>query len=273
MKKLAIFLFCSIFLFSCEEVVDIDVPSGEPKLIIDAIFEVYFDAVPVTTNTIVKLRLSADYFDDEIPIVTNAIVTLENLSNNTIISFNDNDLDGNYIPVNTFIPEDNVVYELTIIYNGETFKGKATKIKSPTFISVEQGDRTLFSGEETEVIVEFADDATKEDFYLFDFSNNIYNTLEDRFFNGSIYNFSAFYQEDEIELPTDVLVKMSGISKDYYTYFRVLSSQSGQSGGGPFQTIPSSLLGNIVNTTNTKNFPLGYFHISETDTYNLSLTD
>ena len=66
---------------------------------------------------------------------------------------------------------------------------------------------------------------------------------------------------------------MSGISKEYLTYFRVLISQSGQNSGGPFQTIPSSLLGNIVNTTNIENFPLGYFHISETDTYNLSLTE
>ena len=66
---------------------------------------------------------------------------------------------------------------------------------------------------------------------------------------------------------------MSGITKDYYTYFQVLSSQSGQGGGGPFQSIPSSLLGNIVNTTNDANFPLGYFHISETDTYSIRLVE
>ena len=61
--------------------------------------------------------------------------------------------------------------------------------------------------------------------------------------------------------------------KEYLTYFNVLISQSGQQAGGPFETIPSSLLGNIVNTTNNENFPLGYFHISETDTYNLSLIE
>jgi hypothetical protein len=66
---------------------------------------------------------------------------------------------------------------------------------------------------------------------------------------------------------------MSGVSKDYYTYFRVLTNQSGQNGGGPFQTIPSSLLGNIVNTSHQDNFPLGYFNISETVTYTLSLTE
>jgi hypothetical protein len=66
---------------------------------------------------------------------------------------------------------------------------------------------------------------------------------------------------------------MSGITKEYFTYFRILINQSGQNSGGPFQSVPSSLLGNIINTTNEANFPLGYFHISETDTYKLDLIE
>lgn len=75
MKKLALIIYSSIFLFSCEEVVQIDVPSGTPKLVIEALFEVYFDQVPVTANTVVKLRLSADYFEEQTPIITDAHVT------------------------------------------------------------------------------------------------------------------------------------------------------------------------------------------------------
>ena len=273
MRKLALFICCSIFLFNCEEVVEIDVPTGTPKLVIEALFEVYFDEIPVTTEAIVKLRLSAGYFDEELPVVTNAIVTLENLSTNTFISFEDGDLDGNYIPTSAFIPEDDVVYELSVTYNNEVYKGKTIKAKTPLFINVEQGTKTLFSGNETEVIVEFSDDELEDNFYLFDFSNNLYLSIEDRFFNGSDYNFSFFYQEEEVEIPSEVLIKMAGVSQDYYTYFRVLTSQSGQSGGGPFQTTPSSLLGNIINTSNADHYPLGYFNISETATYTLRLTE
>jgi hypothetical protein len=262
-----------LFLLSCEKVIDVDVPSIEPKLIIDASFEVLFDETPVTANTIVKLRLSADYFDEAIPTVTNATVFITNLSNNTVINFSDADVDGNYEPITTFIPADDVDYELTVIHNNETYKGKASKVKSSQFISVEQGDETLFSGKETEVKVSFTDNASEENFYLFDFENNSFLSIEDRFFNGTDYNFSFFYQEDEIELPTTVRVKMSGITKEYFTYFRILINQSGQNSGGPFQSIPSSLLGNVINTTNEVNFPLGYFHISETDTYLLSLVE
>lgn len=273
MKKNILLLCCSIFLFSCEEVVEINVPSGAPKLIIDAAFEVFFNETPVRANTVVKLSLSADYFDDEIPFVTNATVSLENLTTNTVIQFEDTDLDGNYLPIESFIPEDNVAYELTIIYENETYKSSTTKVKSTPIIEVVQGDKTLFTGNEIEINVTLQDDENEENYYSFDFSNNNFSLIEDRFFNGQIYDVTNFYEEGEIELPATVTIKMSGITKDYFTYFRTLQNQSGQSGGGPFQTIPSSLLGNIVNTTNSNNFPLGYFHIGETDLYELDLIE
>lgn len=273
MKKILILPILLMILFSnCEKVVDVDVPSIEPKLVIDAAFEVYFDENPVTANTVVKLRLSADYFDENIPPATNATVFLTDTAN-TIINFTDINSDGNYTPVNPFIPADNEEYELTVIYENETYKGKATKVKSTPFTNVEQGDKTLFTGEEIELKVNFKDNFNEENYYLFDFTNNIFLAIEDRFFNGTDYNFSFFYQEDEIEVPTNVTLKMSGITKEYFTYFRILLDQSGVNGGGPFQSVPSSLLGNMINTTNEVNFPLGYFHISETDTFNINLVE
>jgi hypothetical protein len=274
MKKIQILPFLMLIFFAnCEKVVDIDVPSIKPKLIVDASFEVYFDESPVTANTTVKLKLSADYFDEVIPVVTNATVFVTNLSNNEIINFSDSNSDGNYEPITDFIPLDSIEYELTVIYDNQTYKGIATKVKSTPLTSVVQGDETLFSGEETQVKVEFTDDGALENYYLIDYTNNIFLTLEDRFFNGSVYKFSSFYQEDEIDLPAVVTVRLLGISKEYYTYFRILSGQSGQNGGGPFETVPSSLFGNMINTTNEENFPLGYFHIAESDTFTLVLVD
>ena len=166
MKKLAILLGSIFVLFSCEEVIEIDVPSGEPKLVIEATFEVFFNQTPVSSNTVVKLRTSTDYFEEQIPVITNATVVLEDVTNNTTINFLDADADGNYEPLTTFIPEDNVVYELIVTYNNEVYKARASKIKSPSFISVVQGDATLFSGEETEIIVTFLDDINEDNYYL-----------------------------------------------------------------------------------------------------------
>jgi hypothetical protein len=262
-----------VFFTNCEKVIDVDVPSIEPKLIIDASFEVLFDETPVIANTVVKLTLSADYFDDVIPTVSNATVFLTNLVDNSIINFSDANADGNYEPTTSFIPADDVQYELTIVHDNQTYKGKATKIKSTPFTKVIQGDETLFSGKEVELKITFKDAPIIENYYLFNFDGNLFLSIDDRFFNGSEYNFSYFYRDDEFELPKTVNLKMSGITKEYYTYFEILVSQGGQEGGGPFQSVPSSLLGNIINTTNEDNYPLGYFHISETDTYTIDLVE
>ena len=274
MKKIYIYTILTVLLFSnCEKVVDIDVPTIEPKLIIDASFEVLFNESPVTANMAVKLKLSSDYFDETIPTVSDAIVFLTNTADGSVINFSDVNLNGNFAPIINFFPKDAIEYELTVIYKSEIYKGNATKVKSTQIDSAIQGDETLFSGKETEVKVAFKDNVDNENYYLFNFTNNLFLPLEDRFFNGTNYNFSFFYQEDEIEVPTNVTVTMSGITKDYFTYFRILQNQSGTSGGGPFQSVPSSLLGNVINTTNEDNFPLGYFHISETDTINLDLVE
>ncbi|ARV14570.1 DUF4249 family protein [Polaribacter sp. SA4-12] len=280
MKKIYLFPILAILFFtSCEKVIDIDVPSIEPKLIIDASFEVLFDENPVVTNTIVKLSLSADYFEETIPTVSNATVFLTNLSNDKTINFSESSILGNYKPsfdpnlTSEFLPEDNIEYELTVIYNNETYKGKATKVKGTKINSIIQGDDTLFSGDEIELEVIFTDDGSLENYYLFDFNNQQFVSIEDRYFNGSVYPFSFYLDREEVTLPSTRTVRLYGITKEYFTYFRILQNQSGQNSGGPFQAVPSSLLGNMINTTNEDNFPLGYFHISETDTLTIELVE
>ncbi len=131
MKKIYIYTILTVLLFSnCEKVVDIDVPTIEPKLIIDASFEVLFNESPVKANVAVKLKLSTDYFDDTIPTVSDAIVFLTNTADNTVINFTDVNLNGNFTPIINFIPEDAIAYELTVIYKNEIYKGNATKVKS-----------------------------------------------------------------------------------------------------------------------------------------------
>ncbi|MEO8255570.1 MAG: DUF4249 domain-containing protein, partial [Flavobacterium sp.] len=56
-----------------------------------------------------------------------------------------------------------------------------------------------------------------------------------------------------------------GISKTYYNYMSVLISITGNSNGGPFQSPPATVRGNIINSTNFNDYPLGYFSLSEVD--------
>jgi len=45
----------------------------------------------------------------------------------------------------------------------------------------------------------------------------------------------------------------------------ILTTIAGSGTGNPFATPPATLRGNIINQTNSDNFPLGYFHLSEID--------
>ena len=112
--------------FGCEDVIEIEVPSGESKLIVDAFFEVYYNQTPVTANTVVKLRESTDYFEEQIPIVTNATVLIKDLTNNIEIIFTDDNLDGDFEPITPFIPLQNIEYELNVFFNNEMYKSSTS---------------------------------------------------------------------------------------------------------------------------------------------------
>jgi hypothetical protein len=61
------------------------------------------------------------------------------------------------------------------------------------------------------------------------------------------------------------------MSQTYYNYMSILLSVAGSSGGGPFQTPPATVKGNIKNETHFENYPLGYFRVSEADTKNYTI--
>jgi hypothetical protein len=275
MKKIFILpILLVLVLFSCEKVIDVDVPSIEPKLVVDATFEVFFNETPVTADTNVKLTLTSDFFEEEIKGVTNASVFVTNLSDNTIINYSNVDIEGNYLPDTNFIPEDSVTYELSIIYNNETYKSVASKIKSSPITNIEQTSRTFFVDEVLELKVSFVDIVNEDNFYLFDFSDSSFSLIEDRLFvDGEELTISEFYDDEDLELPSTIDIKLSGISKKYFTYFNILTNQAAAGGGGPFETIPSTLLGNVINTTEDANIPLGYFHISETEIIPVTLEE
>lgn len=279
MKKKIILPFLFVFvLFSCEKVIDVDVPSIEPKLVVDATFEVFFNDNPVTADTNVKLTLTSDFFDEDIRGITDAKVSIKNLSDGSVINYRNVDNEGNYLPTIDFIPQDNVAYELTINYNNETYTSEATKIKSSPITNIEQTSRPFFVGEVLELKVSFVDIPNENEidgnFYLFDFSDDSFSLVEDRLFeDGEELTISEFYDDEDQELPRTIDIKLSGINRKFFNYFNILTNQAGAGGGGPFETIPATLLGNITNSSHDANFPLGYFHISETSVISVTLEE
>ena len=140
-------------------------------------------------------------------------------------------------------------------------------MKGLNAVATQQGDGTLFSGNETEVEVSFNDRIDEDNFYLVDLDFDDYLVTEDEFYNGQTFKLSYFY-DDDIDAGRTISISILGVDEPFYNYMNQLIVQAGGD-QGPFQTPSATVRGNIINSTSTEdssNFALGYFAVCETFT-------
>ncbi|GAA0871602.1 DUF4249 domain-containing protein [Gangjinia marincola] len=263
MKKFIVLFLVILSITACEEVVDIDVPFDDERLVIDAAFKLIMSENEPTVRGEVRLLKTAPFFDDELPPVLDADVFITDLTTGQIIEFTDANNDGVYSAQTEEIFQLNTTYELTVIAEGNTYKASTQLVPTVPIDTIELGDTVIFDEDDKEVKITFTDIGAREDYYLFDFGfDNLLGTTEDRFYDGQEFTFSYFYED--LNEGTPVTISIIGVDKQHYDFLNLLIEQSGQDGGGPFEAPPATVRGNIINTTNTDDFALGYFSISET---------
>lgn len=260
-KYIAI-LILSVLCFSCEEVVDVDLNTAPPRLVIDA----SIDWVKGTDGAFQKIKLTTTtgYFQNIIPVVSNATVFVTN-STNTVFNFTEIPGTGEYTCSN-FLPVIGENYVLTVIRDGETYTAAEKMMAVPEITRFEQNNEGGFSGEDTEVKFFYNDNGLENNFYLNKFETSLlpypdYDAIKDEFFQGNEM-FGVFTHED-FKSGNLLNISLLGISERYYNYMNILITISEGGSDGPFQTIPASVRGNIINRTNSTNYALGYFRVSE----------
>lgn len=255
-------LFLSILCFSCEEVVDVDLNTAPPRLVIDA----SIDWIKGTDGASQKIKLTTTtgYFQNIIPVVSNATVFVTN-SSNTVFTFTETAGTGEYF-CSDFQPVIGETYVLTVVHAGETYTATEKMAAVPDITRTEQNNNGGFSGDDIEVKFYYNDNGSEDNFYLNKFETSRlpypdYDVLDDEFFQGNEM-FGIFSHEDF--KPGDQLkISLLGISQRYYNYMFILIGITEGAGGGPFQTTPANVRGNIVNQTNSGNYALGYFRVAE----------
>ena len=266
MKKILKLLLICTLLVSCEDVIDLELNTAKPKLVIDASL-----LWPKGTNgntQSIQLSLTSPFFDTNVPPANGAIVTVTDSNNNTFNFIEDSNT-GIY-KTESFIPVIGEVYNLNIIYNNETYMATESMIPVTPIESVEQKNDAGFSGDEIELKVFYTDPKGIENFYLFEFnivkfSTTYLEVYDDEFTDGN--RIFAFYSNNDMELVDEVIITNQGLSERAYEFYNILLQQTDENSGDPFQTQPATVRGNCVNQTNPDNFPLGYFRISETDVF------
>ncbi|OAB78473.1 DUF4249 domain-containing protein [Cochleicola gelatinilyticus] len=257
MKRLLAIVFCFLPFVSCEDVIDLDLNEAEPRLVIDA--EIVKSVENDSSVARVRISLTTPFFENEPAFINNAMVTITD-SNGAVFTL-ENTSDGFY-SFPDFNPEVNTAYTLQVIYNTEIYSATELLQTVVPLEYIEQDNDGGFLGDEIELKAFYTDPVGEENFYFFEGlgpPGNVRDVFDDEFTNGN--QVFALYVTEDLAIGDDVYFYLYGVNEQFYNYMSLLLQQTG--GGGPFETQPATVKGNIVNETNLENYPLGYFRISE----------
>ena len=283
----SIFLGLLIVWFSiaCEDVIEVDAPAGEPRLIVDALIRV--DTTQPYFPVEIKVTETSGFFE-ETPVtqLESIVIILEEFKDGIYRTLGDAILkesapgSGIYVPDTFYVDEriptavienEFVQYYLIIEHKGKKYFAQTKYVPTVPIDNLEQGTGTSFGGDETEVIVTFTDDPETDNYYVFDFDFNEYLVTEDEFYQGQQFEFSYFYDR-ELETGQEIEISIMGADQQYYNYMNLLLEQTDQDFGF-FETPRATVRGNIFDITGLDNinildntdrpddFPLGYFAI------------
>jgi len=273
MKKIFLLLFPILFLTaSCEEVVEVDLETAAPRLVIDA----SINWVKGTTGNeqTIKLTTTTGYYNPQIPVVSGATVYITN-SAGTVFDFIEQPGTGNYNCTN-FVPVTGENYTLTVISEGQTYRATETLYPTPDIEEIVQDNEGGFLNEDVEVRFFYPDNGATDNWYMYRFDwaglpYPDYDVIEDKFFQGN--QMFGIFSDEDLAPGQQLRMRLYGISQRYYNYMQILISMAeGGAGSGPFQSPPTTLRSNMVNQTNEDNYALGYFRLGEVSDLTYTIT-
>lgn len=263
--KRILIITIGLFLIGCEDVINVDLDTAAPRLVIDASID-WFKNTPGNEQKII-LSTTTGYYSAEFPTVSGATIIVTN-STNTIFNFIESSNAGEYV-CNDFVPVINETYKLTVTLNGQVYTATEKLLATAEIDdTITQNNSGGISGDEIEITFRYQDNGAEDNFYL----NGIkishvafteYEVEDDRFSQGNLN--SEFYSNEDLRAGDIVNIKLYGISKRFHDYFSKIILASGND-GNPFPSVPTAVRGNIINQTNSSNFVYGYFRLSEVDT-------
>ncbi|KIC03352.1 hypothetical protein OA88_03975 [Flavobacterium sp. JRM] len=253
-------LFVSLFL-SCDRVVELDLETGPPRIVIDA--EIVWEKGTSGNEQTIKISRMAPYYSAVVPKVSGAHVRVEN-SEGTIFTFNES-APGLYTCTN-FVPVINMEYKLFVEVDGQSLTATEKLIAVPPIDKIDQEFMPDITGPDLIVVTfYYKDPADQTNYYLTDYKSDIlafpeYTSTSDEFVNGNVID--EKFSDADLK-PGKVLdITHRGISKNFYNYMNLILEVTNSN---PFGAAPGNIRGNVINTTDINNFALGYFRLCETN--------
>ncbi len=246
-KYIAVTISVLITMSSCEEIIEIDLNSSDPVLVIEA--SLYKDSVSV-----VHLSKTANYFsiDEPTPIEDAAVtITAGNLSEK--LSYTGN---GNYIG-QSIVGTEGKNYDVEILWNDTEYTGRAFLPKQTEIISlkvIEFQPPSPHAPIFLQIESTFLDDPEMENFYLIRYIQND-TVLKGQYFAFSdlmAFNDTISFTNPMVSFDSgdEVVLKIFSIDEPLYNFYVQLNDAL--SGGMAMSSTPYNPTSNIEGA-------MGYF--------------
>lgn len=258
MKKLILITILLITLLGCEEVIEVDINSTDPQIIIEAQIT---DSIEKNGVHITK---STDFYEpNKYDKISSAEIIVEDeMGTSYILS----EVEPGFYQHNSLITQPSTEYSISVklgndIYKAESFAPPVLNIDS---LSYKFEPRPFNDKQFLELHVHFQDPVDESNYarivvYKNDKKIDKIFLYNDRLTNGNEIDFFFFnFDEDEEFKSGDIIkVELWSIDQTSHTYFRTLRRALAASTGGPFG--PASPANP---TTNWSNNAFGYFSAS-----------
>jgi len=262
MKNILTFLCLALLFISCEDVVEVNLEEAQSRLVVDAALQ--WKKGTTGEEQTIKLSRTRGFFEQEPVTVSNANITVVNANGAT---FNFEEQNPGEYKTQNFIPEIDMDYTLSIEIDNQLYTAKETLKPVVPIDSIQQNNEGGFSGQNIELKAFYTDPADVENYYLFKFFVPFaafpeFEIYDDEFNDGN--SIFGLYSDEDLEPGMDIVIENHGVSEAYYNFLIILLAQAG-SAGGPFETEPATVRGNISNSADEDELIFGYFSLSEVD--------
>lgn len=278
MNRLIIFLILTTTLISCEDKIDLDVPTGPRRLVVDAVLS---DADSVQTIT---LSTTSPYFENSrTPRISNAEVYVTTSKGDTV-NFTEWEAGSGDYKAGMTLHDTNILYTLHVLWEGKKYRSYTEKMnRVPPIDSLRQSDKKFpiqgdFRDEGYAGLLTTREPKGTGDYYRWvifingekqiDPFNLIFT--DDRLVDGNlIKDWDIVYELK----PGDMLeIYQMSISERAYNFWSLLFAQITKF-GGPFDTPPAPIEGNVFNENDSDEQVLGFFGVSKVEKATLLVLD
>jgi Domain of unknown function (DUF4249) len=237
MQKIAFFFLLICVSASCTKIVDIDLNSSDPQIVIEG------EVTDQIGEYVVKVTKSVNFSDpNSFPAVQNAAVTIS--GDNGTMEVLAEKSPGIYVTTN-LQGTPGITYTMSVITNGKTYTATSKMPKIIDLQGIDVVENTLPAGgpgsadslKNYDVVPLFTDDASVPNYYRVKQRANgkVYqpfaNVSDDVLFNGQPFPFPIFNEDLDLKSGDTIEVEIQSMDLGAFEYFYSLGQvTSGQSG-------------------------------------------